>query len=214
MRIVFALLFAAIVAAAQFAPSPATAQTIPQPVYLAVGDYLAAGRDATDGHGFVRMIADAMPNYALVADAPVGGIDNMIRQLPAVIAATNPALITIEVGSSDLATMYKPTFLRKYVKMLHLFRDNGYRNFYACTVPWTGQAIDSAEYARALEFNQVISSVTPALGGVAVDCWGATVGHTEYLSNGALNDAGHAVITNELLRAILHPVHFLPDVRR
>jgi len=211
--------FAAIVAAAQFAPTPATAQTVPpKPVYLAVGDSLTVGLYAAGNHGFAYMVADALPQYSLEIAAVTGdGIDSTIAQLPVELAEHHPTLVTVEVGINNLGNMDKPTFLRKYVKLLHILRDNGYHDVIACTVPWTGQSADTDTYTRALEFNQVISSVTPSLGYTVADCWGATVGHYEYLS--AIdgfhpNRDGHRAIADAILRAILRPVHWLPDVRR
>jgi lysophospholipase L1-like esterase len=216
--------FAAIVAAAQFTPTPATAQTVPpKPVYLAVGDSLTVGLYAasdTPGtwHGFAVMVAEALPWYQLEIAAVTGdGIDNTIAQLPLELADHAPEFVTVEVGINNLGNMDAKMFLRKYVKLLHILRDNGYKNAVACTVPWTGQGVDTDAYARALEFNQVINRVTPALGYKVADCWGATVGHYEYLSDVDgfhPNTAGHRAIANALLYAILRPVHWLPDVRR
>lgn len=222
--ILLAVVFAAIVAAAQFAPTPATAQTVPpKPVYLAVGDSLTVGLYAVGGmpgewYGFAVMVAEALPQYQLEVAAVTGaGIDNTIAQLPLELAEHNPAFVTVEVGINNLGNMDKATFLRKYVKLLHILRDNGYNNAVACTVPWTGQPADWGTYTRALEFNQVISSVSPALGYRVADCWGATVGHYEYLSDVDgfhPNHDGHRAIADAILRVILRPVHWLPDVRR
>jgi len=216
--------FAAIVAAAQFTPTPATAQTVPpKPVYLAVGDSLTVGLYAANlrssgWFGFAAMVAEALPQYQMHIAAVTGdGIDNTIAQLPLELAEHKPKFVTVEVGINNLGNMDKARFLRKYVQLLHILRDNGYRNAVACTVPWTGQGTDTDAYARALEFNQVISTVTPALGYTVADCWGATVGHYEYLSDidgFHPNTAGHRAIADALLRAILPPVHWLPDVRR
>ena len=218
-RLLFALAFAAVVMLSTFAAPAATAQTVPpKPVYLAVGDSLTVGLYAADNRGFAYMVADALPQYRLEIAAVTGdGIDNTIAQLPIELAEHHPQLVTVEVGINNLGNMSKPTFLRKYVKLLHLLRDNGYHDVIACTVPWTGQGTDTDAYARALEFNQVISSVTPSLGYTVADCWGATVGHYEYLS--AIdgfhpNRDGHRAIADAILRAILRPVHWLPDVRR
>ena len=218
-RLLFALAFVAVVMLSTFAAPAATAQTVPpKPVYLAVGDSLTVGLYAAGNRGFAYMVADALPQYQLEIAAVTGdGIDNTIAQLPIELAEHHPQLVTVEVGINNLGNMSKPTFLRKYVKLLHLLRDNGYHDVIACTVPWTGQGTDTDAYARALEFNQVISSVTPSLGYTVADCWGATVGHYEYLS--AIdgfhpNRDGHRAIADAILRAILRPVHWLPDVRR
>ena len=216
---IITVLIALLIAAAFTRPTAATAQTVPpKPVYLAVGDSLTVGLYAADNRGFAYMVADALPQYQLEIAAVTGdGIDNTIAQLPIELAEHHPQLVTVEVGINNLGNMSKPTFLRKYVKLLHLLRDNGYHDVIACTVPWTGQGTDTDAYARALEFNQVISSVTPSLGYTVADCWGATVGHYEYLS--AIdgfhpNRDGHRAIADAILRAILRPVHWLPDVRR
>lgn len=218
-RLLFALAFVAVVMLSTFAAPAATAQTVPpKPVYLAVGDSLTVGLYAAGNHGFAHMVADALPQYSLEIAAVTGdGIDNTIAQLPLELAEHRPELVTVEVGINNLGNMGKPTFLRKYVKLLHILRDNGYHDVIACTVPWTGQSTDTDAYTRALEFNQVISSVTPSLGYTVADCWGATVGHYEYLS--AIdgfhpNRDGHRAIADAILRAILRPVHWLPDVRR
>ncbi|TXH53486.1 MAG: SGNH/GDSL hydrolase family protein [Desulfurellales bacterium] len=218
-RLLFALAFVAVVMLSTFAAPAATAQTVPpRPVYLAVGDSLTVGLYAAGNHGFAHMVADALPQYSLEIAAVTGdGIDNTIAQLPLELAEHRPELVTVEVGINNLGNMGKPTFLRKYVKLLHILRDNGYHDVIACTVPWTGQSTDTDAYTRALEFNQVISSVTPSLGYTVADCWGATVGHYEYLS--AIdgfhpNRDGHRAIADAILRAILRPVHWLPDVRR
>jgi len=223
-RLLFALAFVAVVMLSTFAAPAATAQTVPpKPVYLAVGDSLTVGLYAasdTPGawHGFAVMVAEALPQYRLEIAAVTGdGIDNTIAQLPLELAEHRPELVTVEVGINNLGNMGKPTFLRKYVKLLHILRDNGYHDVIACTVPWTGQSTDTDAYTRALEFNQVISSVTPSLGYTVADCWGATVGHYEYLS--AIdgfhpNRDGHRAIADAILSAILRPVHWLPDVRR
>lgn len=218
------VLIALLIAAAFARPTAATAQTVPpKPVYLAVGDSLTVGLYAasdTPGawHGFAYMVAQALPQYQLEIAAVTGdGIDNTIAQLPLELAEHRPQLVTVEVGINNLGNMGKPTFLRKYVKLLHILRDNGYHDVIACTVPWTGQGADTDAYARALEFNQVISSVTPSLGYTVADCWGATVGHYEYLSDVDgfhPNRDGHRAIADAILRAILRPVHWLPDVRR
>ena len=223
-RLLFALAFVAVVMLSTFAAPAATAQTVPpKPVYLAVGDSLTVGLYAasdTPGawHGFAVMVAEALPQYQLEIAAVTGdGIDNTIAQLPLELAEHRPALVTVEVGINNLGNMGKPTFLRKYVKLLHILRDNGYHDVIACTVPWTGQGADTDAYARALEFNQVISSVTPSLGYTVADCWGATVGHYEYLSDidgFHPNQDGHSAIAAAILHAILRPVHWLPDVRR
>lgn len=219
-----AVVFAAIVIAAQFAPMPAAAQTVPpKPVYLAVGDSLTVGLYAVGGmpgewYGFPHMVMAALPRYQLHIAAVTGdGIDNTIKQLPLELAEHAPAFVTVEVGINNLGNMDKARFLRKYVQLLHILRDNEYRNVISCTLPWTGQAADTGAYTRALEFNQVISSVTPALGYTVADCWGVTVGHYEYLSERDgfhPNTAGHRAIANAILRAVMPPVHWLPDVRR
>ena len=218
-RLLFALAFVAVVMLSTFAAPAATAQTVPpRPVYLAVGDSLTVWLYAAGNHGFAHMVADALPQYQLEIAAVTGdGIDNTIAQLPLELAEHRPALVTVEVGINNLGNMGKPTFLRKYVKLLHILRDNGYHDVIACTVPWTGQSTDTDAYTRALEFNQVISSVTPSLGYTVADCWGATVGHYEYLSDVDgfhPNRDGHRAIADAILSAILRPVHWLPDVRR
>lgn len=216
--------FAAIVAAAQFTPTPATAQTVPpKPVYLAVGDSLTVGLYAANlrssgWFGFAAMVAEALPQYQMHIAAVTGdGIDNTIAQLPLELAEHKPKFVTVEVGINNLGNMDAKTFFRKYVQLLYILKRFGVEYVTACTVPWTGQGTDTGAYARALEFNDAIRIATPALGFTVADCWGATVGHYEYLSDVDgfhPNTAGHRAIANALLYAILHPVHWLPDVRR
>jgi len=215
--IAIAAVFAVLVAA------PAVAQDAPgtvppKPVYLAVGDSLTVGLYAADGHGFAYMVADALPAYQLEVAAVTGdGIDNTIAQLPLELADHAPEFVTVEVGINNLGNMDAKTFFRKYVQLLRILKRFGVEYVTACTVPWTGQGTATAAYARALEFNDAIRIATPALGFSVADCWGATVGHYEYLSDVDgfhPNTAGHRAIANALLYAILHPVHWLPDVRR
>lgn len=215
----FALLLIVIQAAPLLAVAQDAPGTVPpKPVYLAVGDSLTVGLYAAENRGFAVMVAESMPQYRLEIAAVIGdGIDNTTAQLPVELAEHNPAFVTVEVGINNLGNMNKSMFLRKYVKLLHILRDSGYVNVVSCTLPWTGQAPEWGTYARALEFNDVIRTVTPALGYTVADCWGATVGHYEYLSSSDgfhPNDAGHRAIADAILRALTHPVHFLPDIRR
>jgi len=218
-RLLFALAFVAVVMLSTFAAPAATAQTVPpKPVYLAVGDSLTVGLYAAGNHGIAHMVADALPQYQLEIAAVTGdGIDNTIAQLPLELAEHRPALATVEVGINNLGNMDKDTFTTRYVRLLYTLKRFGIEYVTACTVPWTGQGTDTPAYARALEFNDAIRTVTPALGFTVADCWGATVGHYEYLS--AIdgfhpNRDGHRAIADAILRAILRPVHWLPDVRR
>lgn len=217
--------FALLLVAAQFAPFiDATAQTIPpKPVYLAVGDSLTVGLYAasdTPGawHGFARMVADALPQYDLAIAAVTGdGIDNTIKQLPLELAEHRPAFVTVEVGINNLGNMDKATFASRYVRLLRILRDDGYTSGTVCTVPWTGQGTDTAAYARALEFNDAISAIAPTFGYTVADCWGATVGHYEYLSSidgFHPNQDGHRAIADAILRAVIRPVHWLPAISR
>jgi len=216
--------FAAIVAAAQFTPTPATAQTVPpKPVYLAVGDSLTVGLYAANlrssgWFGFAAMVAEALPQYQMHIAAVTGdGIDNTIAQLPLELAEHKPKFVTVEVGINNLGNMDKETFQRKYTQLLYILKGGEYRNVIACTLPWTGQGTDTDAYARALEFNNVIAAVTPALDYIVADCWGATVGHYEYLSDidgFHPNSKGHRAIADAILRVVIRPVHWLPDVRR
>ena len=223
-RLLFALAFVAVVMLSTFAAPAATAQTVPpRPVYLAVGDSLTVGLYAasdTPGawHGFAYMVAQALPQYQLEIAAVTGdGIDNTIAQLPVELAEHRPTFVTVEVGINNLGNMDKDTFTTRYVRLLYTLKRFGVEYVIACTVPWTGQGADTDAYARALEFNDAIRAVTPALGFTVADCWGATVGHYEYLS--AIdgfhpNRDGHRAIADAILSAILRPVHWLPDVRR
>ena len=218
LRTIFVLLLIA----AQFAP-PTTAAAQAKPVYLAVGDSLTVGLYAasdTPGawHGFAYMVAQALPQYQLEIAAVTGdGIDNTIAQLPLELAEHRPTFVTVEVGINNLGNMDAKTFLTRYVRLLYTLKRFGVEYVTACTVPWTGQGTDTEAYARALEFNNAISLVTPALGFSVADCWGATVGHYEYLSSidgFHPNRDGHRAIADALLRAIVRPVHWLPDIRR
>lgn len=218
-RLLFALAFVAVVMLSTFAAPAATAQTVPpKPVYLAVGDSLTVGLYAAGNHGFAYMVADALPGYQLEIAAVTGdGIDNTIAQLPLELAEHRPTFVTVEVGINNLGGMDKDTFTTRYVRLLYTLKRFGVEYVTACTVPWTGQSTDTDAYARALEFNDAIRAVTPALGFTVADCWGATVGHYEYLS--AIdgfhpNRDGHRAIADAILSAILRPVHWLPDVRR
>jgi len=219
--ILLTVVFAAIVAAAQFAPMPAAAQTVPpKPVYLAVGDSLTVGLYAADGHGFAYMVADALPAYQLEVAAVTGdGIDNTIAQLPLELADHAPQLVTVEVGINNLTTMNASTFQVRYIQLLQLLQDAGVKTVVTCTVPWTGQNWDTPQYARAVEFNTAIVRTARAFGYTPADCWGATVWHGEYLSerdNFHPNDAGHRAIAAAILDA-LHPVkpqHWLPCILR
>ena len=218
------VLIALLIAAAFARPTAATAQTVPpKPVYLAVGDSLTVGLYAasdTPGawHGFAYMVAQALPQYQLEIAAVTGdGIDNTIAQLPLELAEHRPTFVTVEVGINNLGNMDAKTFLTRYVRLLYTLKRFGVEYVTACTVPWTGQGTDTDAYARALEFNNAISLVTPALGFSVADCWGATVGHYEYLSSidgFHPNRDGHRAIADALLRAIVRPVHWLPDIRR
>lgn len=218
---IIAAVFAAIVAAAQFAPTPAAAQTVPpKPVYLAVGDSLTVGLYAADGRGFAYMVADALPAYQLEVAAVTGaGIDNTIAQLPIELADHAPQLVTVEVGINNLMTTSAPVFAARYIALLQMLQDANVPTVVACTVPWTGQPADWGTYARALEFNTAIVRGARAFGYIPADCWGATVGHAEYLSERDgfhPNSAGHRAIAGAVLTAlgVSHPVHYLPDVRR
>jgi len=217
-----AAVFAAIVALSTIAPTQnATAQTVPpRPVYLAVGDSLTVGLYAADGHGFAYMVADALPGYTLEVAAVTGaGIDNTLQQLPVELADHTPALVTVEVGINNLMNTSGPTFAARYITLLQMLQDAGVQTVVACTVPWTGQPADWGTYARALEFNDAIVRAAQAYGYTPADCWGATVGHSEYLSSNDgfhPNSAGHRAIAGAVLTAlrVSHPVHYLPDVRR
>jgi len=184
-RLLFALAFVAVVMLSTFAAPAATAQTVPpKPVYLAVGDSLTVGLYAASDTPGAWQVADALPQYQLEIAAVTGdGIDNTIAQLPLELAERRPALVTVEVGINNLGNMDKDTFTTRYVRLLYTLKRFGVEYVIACTVPWTGQSTDTDAYARALEFNNAISLVTPALGFSVADCWGATVGHYEYLSS-------------------------------
>lgn len=217
--------FVMLLLAATFArPQYAAAQTVPpKPVYLAVGDSLTVGLYAasdTPGawHGFAYMVAEALPQYQLAIAAVTGdGIDNTIKQLPLELAEHMPAFVTVEVGINNLGNMDKATFLTRYVQLLYVLKRFGVEDVTACTLPWTGQNWDTPQYARALEFNDAIRIATPALGFTVADCWNATEGHSEYISDidgFHPNSKGHRAIADAILRAVMPPVHWLPDVRR
>lgn len=230
-----AVVFAAIVAAAQFSPTPATAQTVPpKPVYLAVGDSLTGGLYATNGHGWAYMVADALPQYQLQIVGATG-VDNAIDALPAALAAHNPQLVTIEVGINNLGQkMDSATFLARYVTMLSILKSAHAPRVVACTVPWTTEAPGSEVEAVALRYNAAINFVVPAFGYEVADCWGATVGRYDYLSSidgFHPNDAGHRAIADTVLRVLLPlrgcacevndslepalcPKHYLPLISR
>jgi len=205
--ILLTVVFAAIVAAAQFAPMPAAAQTVPpKPVYLAVGDSLTVGLYAADGHGFAYMVADALPAYQLEVAAVTGdGIDNTLRQLPIELANHTPQLVTVEVGINNLSNMAAPAFAARYITLMQMLQDAGVQTVVACTVPWTGQNPDTTQYARAVEFSAAIVRTARAFGYTPADCWGATVWHGEYLSERDSfhpNDAGHRAIAGAVLDAL------------
>lgn len=217
LRTIFVLLLIA----AQLAPSAAVAQA--KPVYLAVGDSLTVGLYAasdTPGawHGFAYMVAQALPQYQLEIAAVTGdGIDNTIAQLPLELADHMPAFVTVEVGINNLGNMDAKTFTTRYVQLLYMLKRFGVKYVTVCTVPWTGQGTDTAAYARALEFNDAISAIAPTFGYTVADCWGATVGHYEYLSSidgFHPNQDGHRAIADAILRAVIRPVHWLPAISR
>lgn len=204
-----AIVFALLMVAAQFAPPAATAQTVPpKPVYLAVGDSLTVGLYAADNRGFAYMVADALPDYSLEIAAITGaGIDNTLRQLPVELADHTPALVTVEVGINNLGGMNASTFQVRYIQLLQMLNDAHVQTVIACTVPWTGQAVDTIPYARAVEYNTAIVRTATAYGYTPADCWGATVGHYEYLSSNDgfhPNDAGHRAIAAAVLDALHH----------
>ena len=220
-RLLFALAFVAVVILSTFAAPAATAQTVPpRPVYLAVGDSLTVGLYAAGNRGFAYMVADALPQYQLEIAAVTGdGIDNTLKQLPVELADHTPELVTVEVGINNLQTTSAPVFAARYITLLQMLQDAGVRTVVACTVPWTGQPAEWGTYSRALEYNAAIIRTARAYGYTVADCWGATVGHYEYLSERDgfhPNDVGHRVIAGAILTALRvpHPVHFLPDVRR
>jgi len=216
-----AVVFAAIVAATFARPQDATAQTIPpRPVYLAVGDSLTVGLYATNLHGFAYMVADALPQYRLEIAAVTGaGIDNTLMQLPVELADHTPELVTVEVGINNLGGMSASTFAARYITLLQTLSDAGVRTVVACTVPWTGQAADTPAYTRAIEYNAAIARTAQAYGYTPADCWGATVGHYEYLSSNDgfhPNDAGHRAIAGAIMDALrpVKPRHWLPCILR
>lgn len=211
--ILLVAMLAAIVALSAATPPAAIAQDAPpKPVYLAVGDSLTRGLYATDGRGWAYMVADALPGYALeVVGAP--GVDNAIDFLPAELFDHAPQLVTIEVGINNInyidGGMDDATFLARYVAMLSILKNANTPRVVACTVPWTGEGPGSEYEARALRFNAIINFAVPMFGYTVADCWGATVGHNEYLSSidgFHPNDAGHRAIADTVLRAIL-PLH-------
>jgi len=187
-------------------------------VYLAVGDSLTVGLYAADGHGFAYMVADALPQYRLEVAAVTGdGIDNTIKQLPLELADHAPQMVTVEVGINNLGGMPAPAFAARYITLLQMLHGAGVRTVVACTVPWTGQGTDTDAYVRAVEYNTAIVRTATAYGYIPADCWGATVGHYEYLSGidgFHPNQDGHRAIADAILRAVIRPVHYLPDVRR
>jgi acyl-CoA thioesterase I len=200
-------------------PQYAAAQTIPpaqaKPVYLAIGDSLTDGLYATNSHGWAYMVADALPQYRLVT-VHAAGIDNAIASLPAALAQNRPQLVTVEVGINNISGgMDKVTYLARYVALMRILHDGGYSNVVVCTVPWTANRPGSPEEARALEFNEVINFVAPTFGYKVADCWGATFRHWAHLSFDGFHpaDAGHRTIADAVLRAILPPMRYLPDVR-
>ncbi|TXH55992.1 MAG: SGNH/GDSL hydrolase family protein [Desulfurellales bacterium] len=217
--------FALLLIVVQATPLPAVAQDAPgtvppKPVYLAVGDSLTVGLYAAENRGFAYMVADALPGYALEIAAVTGdGIDNTLKQLPVELADHTPELVTVEVGINNLQTTSAPVFAARYITLLQMLQDTGIKTVVACTVPWTGQSAEWGTYARALEFNDAIVRAAQAYGYTPADCWGATVGHYEYLSERDgfhPNSAGHRAIAGAVLTALRvpHPVHYLPDVRR
>ncbi len=209
----------AMFAAVLLSPRPAVAQDAapPKPVYLAVGDSLTGGLYATNGHGWAYMVADALPGYRLQVVGATG-VDDAIDALPAALAAHNPQLVTIEVGINNLGQkMDSPTFLTRYVAMLSILRSANTPRVVACTVPWTTEEPGSEVEAVAMRYNAAINFAVPAFGYQVADCWGATVGRYDYLSSidgFHPNDAGHRAIADAVLRVVIRPVHWLPDVRR
>ena len=229
--ILLAALFAVLVTAPAIAQdAPGTVP--PRPVYLAVGDSLTVGLYAADNRGFAYMVADALSGYRLEVAAVTGdGIDNTLRQLPVELADHAPHLVTVEVGINNLLTMPAPAFAARYIALLQMLQDANVGTVVTCTVPWTGQPADWGTYARALEFNAAIVRAARAFGYTPADCWGATVGHAEYLSERDgfhPNSAGHRAIAGAILDALQWcvceaidwpepapcPRHFLPYINR
>lgn len=204
------ILFAALFAVAPFTPAVAAIpEDPPVPVYLAVGDSLTQGVYATNGRGWVYMVADALPGYQLeVVRAP--GIDNAVDFLPDALAKYNPELVTIEVGINNVnyinGGIDGATFLARYVEMLTVLKEANTPRVVACTLPWTGWKPGSEAYARAMQFNSIISFTVPMFGYTVADCWGATFGHDEYISHIDWfhpNDAGHRAIADAVLDVAL-----------
>ena len=184
------------------APQPLAAQTVP-PVphtYLAVGDSLTVGLYATDGRGFAYMVADRLPHsYVFEVAAVTGsGIENTLRQLPIELTDHHPDIVTVEVGINNLGTMNASQFAVNYLRLLNqVANDAPDALVVACTVPWTGQIPTSPTYARALEFNGIITAAATTHGYLVAPCWDAILWHYEYLSDRDgfhPNDQGHEAL--------------------
>jgi acyl-CoA thioesterase I len=182
----------------------AAAQTIPPAphAYLAVGDSLTVGLYATDNYGFARLVADRLPAGSTFEVAAVtgAGIENTLKQVPVELADHHPDIVTVEVGINNLGTMNASQFAVNYLRLLdRIAADAPGALVVACTVPWTGQIPSSTAYARALEFNGVITTAATAHGYLVAPCWDALLWHYEYLSDRDgfhPNDDGHAALAD------------------
>lgn len=187
------------------APQPhAAAQTVPPPphTYLAVGDSLTVGLYGTGGRGFAHLVADRLPpGYTFEIQAVTGaGIENTLAVLPSELTDHHPDIVSVEVGINNLGTMNASQFAVNYLRLLdRIAGDAPGALVVACTVPWTGQIPSSAAYARALEFNGVITTAATAHGYLVAPCWDALLWHYEYLSDRDgfhPNDLGHAALAD------------------
>lgn len=182
----------------------AAAQTIP-PIphtYLAVGDSLTVGLYASEGRGFAHLVADRLaPGSTFSVAAVTGsGIEHTLEQLPIELADHHPDVISVEVGINNLATLSASEFAVSYLRLLRAIADQAPgATVVVCTVPWTGQPADWGTYARALEFNGVITAAATAYGHLVAPCWDALLWRYEYLSDRDRfhpNDLGHEALAD------------------
>lgn len=205
------------------------AQTVP-PVphtYLAVGDSLTVGLYASDSRGFAYLVADRLPpGYDLEVQAVTGsGIERTLEQLPIELADHHPDLITVEVGINNLGTLNASQFALYYLRLLNRIEaDAPSALVVACTVPWTGQIPSATSYARALEFNGVITTAATTYNELVAPCWDALLWHYEYLSDRDSfhpNDLGHEALADAVWSVLAPALEerqlpwrlFLPSVR-
>lgn len=228
MRLV-ALYLALLLTAQLAAPSMVAAQTVP-PIphtYLAVGDSLTVGLYASEGHGFAQLVADRLPPGSAFSVAAVtgSGIEHTLEQLPLELEEHHPDIISVEVGINNLTTMNASGFAISYLRLLRAIADQAPDALVVvCTVPWTGQNPTAETYARALEFNGVITAAATAYGHLVAPCWDALLWRYDYLSDRdtfhpnnlgheALADAVWSVLGPALQERQPHWLLYLPALR-